>query len=66
MKAQLLTTFGGTANFRLAEVPKPAVPEGTQVIRLTATSMNTLDIKIREGRTADARLTARKTPSNPS
>jgi NADPH:quinone reductase len=49
MKAQLLTAFGGPENFRLSEVPTPAVQDGTLLIRLAATSVNSLDIKIREG-----------------
>jgi NADPH:quinone reductase len=49
MKAQLLTAFGGADRLQLTEVPKPAVLEGTLLIRLAATSVNSLDIKIREG-----------------
>ena len=49
MKAQLLTAFGGPENFRLTEVPKPVVEDGTLLIHLRATSVNSLDIKIREG-----------------
>src|ERR1700722_2359656 len=49
MKAQLLTAFGGPENFQLSEVPKPVVQDGTLLIKLAATSVNSLDIKIREG-----------------
>jgi NADPH2:quinone reductase len=54
MKAQLLIAFGGPENFRLTEVPKPVVQDGTLLIRLAATSVNSLDIKIREGGIAAA------------
>jgi NADPH2:quinone reductase len=49
MKAQLLIAFGGPENFQLTEVSKPIVQDGTLLIRLAATSVNSLDIKIREG-----------------
>jgi NADPH2:quinone reductase len=49
MKAQVLAAFGDASHFQLTEVPKPAVRDGTLLIRLAATSVNSLDIKIREG-----------------
>jgi len=48
MKALVLTAFGGPENFVLRDIPKPVQP-GTLLIKLAATSINSLDIKIREG-----------------
>jgi NADPH:quinone reductase len=44
-----LTGFGGPENFVLRDIPKPTAHEGTLLIRLAATSVNSIDIKIREG-----------------
>ena len=49
MKALVLTAFGGPENFELRDIPKPEVRQGTLLIKLAATSINSLDVKIREG-----------------
>ncbi len=49
MKALVLTAFGGPENFEMKEIPKPEVREGTLLIKLAATSINSLDVKIRQG-----------------
>ena len=49
MRALVLTAFGGPENFALEEIPKPGVRRGTLLIRSAATSVNSIDIKIREG-----------------
>lgn len=49
MRAQLLKAVGGPENFELAEVPKPIVRPGTVLVRLAATSVNQIDVKIRSG-----------------
>jgi NADPH:quinone reductase len=54
MKALVLTAFGGPENFELKEIPKPNVRHGTLLIKLAATSVNSIDIKIREGALAIA------------
>lgn len=54
MKALVVTAFGGPENFMLKEIPTPAVQRGTLLIELPATSVNSIDIKIREGALAIA------------
>lgn len=49
IKALVLTGFGGLKNFVLPDIPKPTAREGALLIRLAATSVNSIDIKIREG-----------------
>ena len=49
MRAQVLTKFGGPENFVLTNIPKPAVEPGKLLIRVAATSVNQIDIKIRGG-----------------
>lgn len=49
MRAQILKAYGGPENFALAEIPKPAIEPGKVLIRLAATSVNQIDIKIRGG-----------------
>ena len=49
MRALVLKAFGGPENFAVQEIPKPAVRSGTLLIRLAATSVNSIDIRIREG-----------------
>lgn len=41
-------------NFVLKEIPTPSVQHGTLLIKLAATSVNSIDIKIREGALAIA------------
>jgi NADPH2:quinone reductase len=49
MRAQVLKAFGGPENFELRDIPKPQVKPGTVLIRVFATSVNPVDVKIREG-----------------
>lgn len=48
MKAQLLQTYGDTPDFRLADTDVPAVKPGHVLVRVAATSVNPIDIKIRK------------------
>jgi NADPH2:quinone reductase len=41
--------YGGPEHFVLTDIPKPAIQAGKLLIRLAATSVNQIDIKIREG-----------------
>ncbi|MGE4441571.1 MAG: zinc-dependent alcohol dehydrogenase family protein [Desulfomicrobium sp.] len=54
MKAQLLQTYGNTPDFRLAEVDVPAVKPGHVLVRVAASSVNPIDIKIRKMKPAFA------------
>jgi NADPH2:quinone reductase len=49
MRAQILKAFGGPANFVLTDIPTPGIEPGKLLIRLAATSVNQIDIKIRGG-----------------
>jgi NADPH2:quinone reductase len=49
MRAQILKAFGGPENFEIADIPKPEIRPGTVLVRLMATSVNPIDIKIRTG-----------------
>jgi NADPH2:quinone reductase len=49
MRAQVLKAFGGPENFVFTDVPKPVITPGKVLIRLAATSVNQIDIKIRGG-----------------
>ncbi len=54
MKAQLLQTYGDTPDFRLADTDVPAVKPGHVLVRVAATSVNPIDIKIRKMKPAFA------------
>ena len=54
MKAQLLQTYGETPDFRQAEVDTPALKPGHVLVRVAATSVNPIDIKMRVMRPAFA------------
>ena len=54
MRAMLLHSFGETPDFRLENVPMPEVLPGRVLIRVAATSVNPIDIKIRTTRPAFA------------
>ena len=49
MRAQVLTEFGGADNFREQILPRPVPGLGEVLVRLHATSLNPIDIKIRCG-----------------
>ena len=50
MKAQLLHSYGEKPDFHLAEIPLPALKPGHVLVRVAATSVNPIDIKIRKMR----------------
>ena len=54
MKAQLLQTFGETPDFRMGETDTPALKPGHVLVRVSATSVNPIDIKMRVMRPAFA------------
>jgi NADPH2:quinone reductase len=54
MKAQLLQTYGETPDFRMAEIDAPALEPGHVLVRVAATSVNPIDIKMRTMRPAFA------------
>ena len=47
MRAMLLHSFGETPDFRLSDVPVPAPGPGQVLIRVAATAVNPIDIKMR-------------------
>jgi NADPH:quinone reductase len=49
VKAQVLRSFGDASKFELTEIPVPLVRPGTVLIRIAATSVNQLDLKILGG-----------------
>jgi NADPH2:quinone reductase len=49
MRAQILKAHGGPENFVLSDIPIPAIEPGKLLIRVAATSVNQIDIKIRGG-----------------
>lgn len=49
MKAQILRGWGGPEKFELAELPVPTLRPGCVLIKVAATSLNPIDIKIRNG-----------------
>ena len=54
MKAQLLQTYGDAPDFRLADIDVPAIKSGHVLVRVAATSVNPIDIKIRKMKPAFA------------
>jgi len=48
MKAMTLNAYGDNAAFQLTELPKPAVNAGYVLVRVAATSVNTVDTMIRQ------------------
>lgn len=48
MKAMILEEYGSAAAFRLDEMPKPSAPAGNVLVRVAATSVNTVDTMIRQ------------------
>jgi len=47
MKAMLLKAFGDAAPFEMAEIPAPKAAAGQVVVKIAATSVNTVDTMIR-------------------
>lgn len=48
MKAMILSEYGDNAEFQLAELPQPVANAGHVVVRVAATSVNTVDTMIRQ------------------
>lgn len=48
MKAMIINEFGGSEVFKAAEIAKPEVKEGHVVVKVAATSVNTVDTMIRQ------------------
>ncbi|AWI79278.1 quinone oxidoreductase [Parazoarcus communis] len=48
MKAMVLNEYGVSSEFQVADLPKPAVKAGHVVVRVAATSVNTVDTMIRQ------------------
>ncbi len=48
MKAMILNEYGENAEFQSAELPRPSVKDGHVVVRVAATSVNTVDTMIRQ------------------
>lgn len=48
MKAMVVREYGGPENFELAEIPTPEVTSGHVLVRIAATSVNTVDTMIRQ------------------
>ena len=48
MKAMILNEYGDDAEFQLTELPQPAAKAGHVVVRVAATSVNTVDTMIRQ------------------
>lgn len=48
MKAMILNEYGVSANFQAVDLPQPSVKAGHVVVRVAATSVNTVDTMIRQ------------------
>jgi len=48
VKASVLEAYGENAEFRIADLPKPDVKSGHVLVRIAATSVNTVDTMIRQ------------------
>lgn len=48
MKAMVIKSFGGSEVFELAQIDKPQVTEGHVIVKVAATSVNTVDTMIRQ------------------
>ncbi len=49
MKAQIITHFGDSSVFKLIDIQKPTISHGHVLIKVSATSVNQIDCKIRSG-----------------
>ncbi len=49
MKAQTISSFGGSTIFKIMDVAKPKIKSGYLLIRVLATSVNPVDCKVRSG-----------------
>ena len=48
MKAMILDEYGNDAEFRLRELPRPEAKAGHVLVRVAASSVNTVDTMIRQ------------------
>ncbi len=48
MKAMIVNTFGGTDVFEAMDIPRPVVKDGHVLVKIKATSVNTVDTMIRQ------------------
>ncbi|UTW13359.1 zinc-dependent alcohol dehydrogenase family protein [Marinobacterium rhizophilum] len=48
MKAMILNEYGDNAEFQLTELPTPSIKAGQVLVRVAATSVNTIDTMIRQ------------------
>jgi NADPH:quinone reductase len=48
MKAMILNAYGADSEFQAGEIPKPSVKSGHVLVRVAATSVNTVDTMIRQ------------------
>ncbi|XOV81430.1 MAG: zinc-dependent alcohol dehydrogenase family protein [Aestuariibacter sp.] len=48
MKAMIVSRFGGPEVFDMADIPKPTIKAGHVIIKIKATSVNTVDTMIRQ------------------
>ena len=48
MKAMIIRAFGGSDVFEIADIAKPTVSDGQVLVRVAATSVNTVDTMIRQ------------------
>lgn len=48
MKAMVLNEFGDNSDFQLAELSQPSLKPGHVLVRIAATSVNTVDTMIRQ------------------
>lgn len=48
MKAMILNEYGGNAEFQLGDIPEPVVGVGQVLVRVLASSVNTVDTMIRQ------------------
>ena len=48
MKAMIINKYGEDAKFEFTEVPKPVVKNGEVLVKIQATSVNTVDTMIRK------------------
>jgi NADPH:quinone reductase len=48
MKAMILSEYGANAEFQMTDIPQPAVEAGQVLVRVAASSVNTVDTMIRQ------------------
>lgn len=48
MKAMVINEFGGTEQFTQSDIAKPTIKAGHVIVRVAASSVNTIDMMIRQ------------------